>query len=181
MRLTAGIRNSHFALSSNFFALPISMRDSLVCIVATRQQWRESFLMQPFNLRPTSNGANFLASTWTEGTSLSVWSPSHPICHQFFHSNLCCCCCFLILTLSSSCSIFPTTNIIHFESKLISSKHMNTDLNERRSTNFRRFLAGSLAGVTSQSLTYPLDLARARMAVTPTSSDNKLKRCDSFF
>ncbi|KAJ8920972.1 hypothetical protein NQ315_015766 [Exocentrus adspersus] len=28
------------------------------------------------------------------------------------------------------------------------------------------FLAGSLAGVTSQSLTYPLDLARARMAVT---------------
>nr|CAH7741725.1 unnamed protein product [Callosobruchus chinensis] len=30
----------------------------------------------------------------------------------------------------------------------------------------RLFLAGSLAGVTSQSLTYPLDLARARMAVT---------------
>ncbi|XP_043267259.1 mitochondrial coenzyme A transporter SLC25A42 [Venturia canescens] len=30
----------------------------------------------------------------------------------------------------------------------------------------KRFLAGSLAGVTSQSLTYPLDLARARMAVT---------------
>lgn len=30
-----------------------------------------------------------------------------------------------------------------------------------------QFLAGSLAGVTSQSLTYPLDLARARMAVTP--------------
>ncbi|XP_023020951.1 mitochondrial coenzyme A transporter SLC25A42 [Leptinotarsa decemlineata] len=29
------------------------------------------------------------------------------------------------------------------------------------------FLAGSLAGATSQSLTYPLDLARARMAVTP--------------
>ena len=29
-----------------------------------------------------------------------------------------------------------------------------------------RFLAGSLAGVTSQSMTYPLDLARARMAVT---------------
>lgn len=30
----------------------------------------------------------------------------------------------------------------------------------------KRFLAGSLAGVTSQTLTYPLDLARARMAVT---------------
>ncbi|GLG97412.1 ADP,ATP carrier protein [Gryllus bimaculatus] len=29
-----------------------------------------------------------------------------------------------------------------------------------------RLFAGSLAGVTSQSLTYPLDLARARMAVT---------------
>ncbi|XP_071451965.1 mitochondrial coenzyme A transporter SLC25A42 [Hetaerina americana] len=31
---------------------------------------------------------------------------------------------------------------------------------------FVRFLAGSLAGVVSQSLTYPLDMARARMAVT---------------
>ncbi|CAH0557721.1 unnamed protein product [Brassicogethes aeneus] len=30
----------------------------------------------------------------------------------------------------------------------------------------RLFLAGSLAGATSQSLTYPLDFARARMAVT---------------
>ncbi|XP_014089876.1 mitochondrial coenzyme A transporter SLC25A42 [Bactrocera oleae] len=33
-------------------------------------------------------------------------------------------------------------------------------------TKGRRFIAGSLAGITSQSLTYPLDLARARMAVT---------------
>lgn len=31
---------------------------------------------------------------------------------------------------------------------------------------YNRFMAGSLAGVTSQSITYPLDLARARMAVT---------------
>lgn len=36
------------------------------------------------------------------------------------------------------------------------------------------FLAGSLAGVTSQSLTYPLDLARARMAVTPKDQYSNL-------
>jgi solute carrier family 25 protein 42 len=41
---------------------------------------------------------------------------------------------------------------------------LNTDKYER--TPGRRFIAGSLAGVTSATLTYPLDLARARMAVT---------------
>lgn len=40
-----------------------------------------------------------------------------------------------------------------------------------QSTSGRRFIAGSLAGVTSQTLTYPLDMMRARMAVSaePTS------------
>lgn len=38
----------------------------------------------------------------------------------------------------------------------------------------RRFLAGSLAGVTSQTLTYPLDLARARMAVTQKDIYNSI-------
>ncbi|XP_021921251.1 mitochondrial coenzyme A transporter SLC25A42 isoform X2 [Zootermopsis nevadensis] len=44
---------------------------------------------------------------------------------------------------------------------------LRVDVDKSHKTSpFMRFLAGSLAGVTSQSLTYPLDLARARMAVT---------------
>ncbi|KAF7269280.1 dephosphocoenzyme A carrier [Rhynchophorus ferrugineus] len=39
-------------------------------------------------------------------------------------------------------------------------------VDQQNGTPERLFLAGSLAGVTSQALTYPLDLARARMAVT---------------
>ncbi|KAG7200990.1 hypothetical protein KM043_003346 [Ampulex compressa] len=38
------------------------------------------------------------------------------------------------------------------------------------------FLAGSLAGVTSQSLTYPLDLMRARMAVTQKTEYKTLRQ-----
>jgi solute carrier family 25 protein 42 len=34
---------------------------------------------------------------------------------------------------------------------------------------YKRFVAGSLAGMTAQSLTYPLDLTRARLAVSPRS------------
>ncbi|XP_073818305.1 dephosphocoenzyme A carrier [Musca autumnalis] len=43
-------------------------------------------------------------------------------------------------------------------------------------TKARRFIAGSLAGITSQSLTYPLDLARARMAVTDKYTGYKTLR-----
>lgn len=43
-------------------------------------------------------------------------------------------------------------------------------------TKVRRFLAGSLAGITSQSMTYPLDLARARMAVTDKYSGYRTLR-----
>lgn len=39
----------------------------------------------------------------------------------------------------------------------------------------KQFLAGSLAGATSQSLTYPLDLARARMAVTQKNHYSTLR------
>lgn len=44
---------------------------------------------------------------------------------------------------------------------------LRVDTNERRKEHyFRTFLAGSLAGCTASALTYPLDVARARMAVS---------------
>lgn len=45
-----------------------------------------------------------------------------------------------------------------------------------RPTPGKLLLAGSLAGVTSQSLTYPLDFARARMAVTKKSEYATLRQ-----
>lgn len=53
-------------------------------------------------------------------------------------------------------------------------KLLHVDLHE--DTKVRRFLAGSLAGITSQSMTYPLDLARARMAVTDKYSGYRTLR-----
>ena len=38
----------------------------------------------------------------------------------------------------------------------------------------RRFIAGSLAGATATALTYPLDMVRARMAVTKASAHKSL-------
>lgn len=43
---------------------------------------------------------------------------------------------------------------------------LQIDKTDKDTPSSMRFLAGSLAGVTSQFLTYPLDMARARMAVT---------------
>lgn len=53
-------------------------------------------------------------------------------------------------------------------------KLLQVDLHD--DTKVRRFVAGALAGITSQSLTYPLDLARARMAVTDKYSGYKTLR-----
>ncbi|KAK4880213.1 hypothetical protein RN001_008359 [Aquatica leii] len=44
------------------------------------------------------------------------------------------------------------------------------------STPGKQFISGSLAGITSQTLTYPLDLARARMAVTHKDAYSTLRQ-----
>ncbi|XP_008546184.1 mitochondrial coenzyme A transporter SLC25A42 [Microplitis demolitor] len=54
-------------------------------------------------------------------------------------------------------------------------KHI-LNVNGNNSSPSCRLLAGSLAGVTSQSLTYPLDLARARMAVTQKAEYSTLRQ-----
>ncbi|XP_050309575.1 mitochondrial coenzyme A transporter SLC25A42 isoform X2 [Anthonomus grandis grandis] len=48
-------------------------------------------------------------------------------------------------------------------------------VDQNNGSNERLFLAGALAGVTSQALTYPFDLARARMAVTHKLQYSSLK------
>lgn len=55
---------------------------------------------------------------------------------------------------------------------------LKVDTNERKKNNMERsFLAGSLAGLVSSICTYPLDLARARMAV---SNSDKVRLIDIF-
>lgn len=53
-------------------------------------------------------------------------------------------------------------------------KHILNPSHKRDLDPVRRYLAGSLAGVTASSITYPLDLARARMAVTNSHMYNNL-------
>lgn len=57
-------------------------------------------------------------------------------------------------------------------------KRLKVDTNARKKDNMlKSFLAGSLAGLFSSSLTYPLDLARARMAV---ANADKIRLVDVF-
>lgn len=57
-------------------------------------------------------------------------------------------------------------------------KILKVDTNERKKDNkSKSFLAGSLAGLVSSICTYPLDLARARMAV---SNSDKIRLIDIF-
>ncbi|ESO09767.1 hypothetical protein HELRODRAFT_186288 [Helobdella robusta] len=53
-------------------------------------------------------------------------------------------------------------------------KHFLLKENEKFLPPLQRYLTGSLAGVTAASVTYPLDVARARMAVTQKCTYNTL-------
>uniref|UniRef100_A0A1I8I8U5 Mitochondrial coenzyme A transporter SLC25A42 n=2 Tax=Macrostomum lignano TaxID=282301 RepID=A0A1I8I8U5_9PLAT len=51
---------------------------------------------------------------------------------------------------------------------------LHVDGGRFESAHWRRFVSGSLAGVTSVTCTYPLDMARARMAVTKSNTYRNL-------
>ncbi|XP_026289705.1 mitochondrial coenzyme A transporter SLC25A42 isoform X1 [Frankliniella occidentalis] len=63
----------------------------------------------------------------------------------------------------------------HEQWKRVLGLNVTSPIDHSEDAHIKRFLAGSLAGVTSQSLTYPLDLARARMAVTSKGELNSLR------
>ncbi|CAL4117018.1 unnamed protein product, partial [Meganyctiphanes norvegica] len=66
----------------------------------------------------------------------------------------------------------PAHPYLVFNSPLWKDLHNSYDIEPRLyvwldgNSSYLRFCAGSLAGITAQGLTYPLDMARARMAVT---------------
>lgn len=61
----------------------------------------------------------------------------------------------------------------HEQWKWILKVHTNEG---RKASPGKTFLAGSLAGITSSTFTYPLDLARARLAVTQKEEYNSLSQ-----
>lgn len=63
----------------------------------------------------------------------------------------------------------------HEQWKRVLGLNVTSPIDHSEDAHIKRFLAGSLAGVTSQSLTYPLDLARARMAVTSKGNYDSLR------
>lgn len=66
--------------------------------------------------------------------------------------------------------------IIPYAAIQFSSHEQWKRLLDVESSKTKRFLAGSLAGITSQTLTYPLDLARARMAVASKGTYTSLSK-----
>lgn len=65
---------------------------------------------------------------------------------------------------------------IQFASHEQFKRILRVDAQENEGHTYLRFVAGSMAGVTSQFLTYPLDVARARMAVTHRDTYRSLKQ-----